>query len=341
MQKKPVAVGILIFILLAVIAAETAVILSQQRVDHQIEVQSKKALGRFLKEGLPSTKEGGTVVLLKNVRFCWSPNICVNTDNLSANVIPLDDQFPVFDDLKSFIVNVHNADVMISPKTLEGMFNESVFNYPGSNLRNLTVGIDQNHVTLKGSLKYLLWIPFEMDTDLHVDQKTNTLTITVQTLHIFGFIPATGLLHIKPFELEKLLTLPENRYLTVHQNEIMVKPFGLFPPPRISGEMSDIVVTSKMLLLRFKGNPIEFSGIPMAGAKNYIYVSGGTAQFGPIRMLSTRIQVIDKNPGDLFRFSLLNYWHYVPLSQIKIQPDGAVILTMPDHEISEKANESQ
>ena len=31
--------------------------------------------------------------------------------------------------------------------------------------------------------------------------------------------------------LEHLISLPPNKSMMVHDNEIMIKPFGLFPPP--------------------------------------------------------------------------------------------------------------
>jgi hypothetical protein len=174
------------------------------------------------------------------------------------------------------------------------MFNESVFNYPGSNLRNLTVSIQKaegaNHIKLAGSLKYFLWIPFEMDTNLRVDRKTNTLVISVNTLEVFGFIPATWLIELKPFNLDKLLTLPPNRHLTVHQNLMMVKPFGLFPPPRIDGQMSAIAVMPSLIQLQFSGNNPAFANLAETGASNFIYLEGGNAQFGRIRMLDTQVQ---------------------------------------------------
>jgi len=334
-DSKSVLMGIILFVLFGTIAIETVMLLVQEDVHRKIEAQSEQALGRFLKQGHPLSAIGRTILLLKNVRFCWSEKVCVNTERMTAGVIPVSGQEVNFDDINRFIVNVQNADVLISPTTMEGMFNESIFNYPGSKLRNLRVEIiqagRQNHIKLSGSLKYLLWIPFEMDTDMHVDHKTNTLVISVNTLHVFGFIPATWMIELKPFRLEKLLTLPPNRYLTIHQNVMMVKPFGLFPPPRIDGQMSGIEVTPNMIMLHFRGNDMGFPKLPIPGAQNYIYLVGGTTQFGPFKMLGTQVQVIDQNPGNLFRFSLMNYWHYVLLSRMQIQQNNAMVLWMPDH----------
>mgnify|MGYP006920609484 CR=1 FL=1 len=317
-----------------IIIFETLIILEQRRVAAQVELQAQQAYGRFMKQGKTASITGGSNILLKNVQYCWSKETCIITDHLSATAIPLNSGNNVlFDDLKSFIVEVHNGMVRISPRTLQGMFNESVFNYPNSTLRDLTVNIQkagqENRITLAGSLKYFLWIPFEMDTNLKVDQASNTLVISVFKLTVFGFIPATWLIELKPFNLEKLLTLPQNRYLTVHQNLMMVKPFGLFPPPRINGKMSNITVLPQMIQLSFTGKEPTMTD---ANSNYSILVQNGNTQFGSIRIMDPNVKVRDLNPKDAFRFSLLNYLNYLPLSQIKLGSDSSVSLAMPDND---------
>lgn len=323
---------IVIGLLLVIIAFETFIILEQRRVTQQVEAQSAKAYGRFLQQGKAPAGSAGSNILLRNVQYCWSSAICIDTERLSATAVSLSGGNDiVFDDIKSFIVKVHNGRVRISPQTLQGMFNESVFNYPGSNLRNLTVTIreagQENRVKLAGSLKYFLWIPFEMDTNLKVDQSTNTLVISVYKLKVFGFIPATWLIELRPFNLQKLLTLPQNRYLTVRENLMMVKPFGLFPPPRIDGKMAGITVMPRLIELRFAGSE---PAIASGAAANSISLKNGNAQFGRIRLLGADVEVNDRNPGDRFRFSLLNYLSYLPQSHVKLQKNGGVTLQMPD-----------
>lgn len=333
-RKRWIALSI---VLLLIIAIETGIIIAQGQANRRIEAQSAQALGKFLKSGEQASSGIGSDLLLRNVRFCWSKQICVNTNQLTAQAVPLDGKSAVnFDDLSGFMVNVRNATVQISPRTLQGMFNESVFNYPGSNLRDLSVGIEQageqNRVKLAGSLKYLfLWIPFEMDTNLSVDPKSNTLVIAVNTLEVFGVIPATWLIEFKPFNLEKLLTLPPNKHMIIRRNLMMVKPFGLFPPPRVNGKISDISVTPKLISLSFAGTNHNFQPMPDASAKNYIYLENGSTRFGRLGMINTQIQVIDQNPGNLFQFSLLNYQDYLPESKVQLQPNGSVKLTMADH----------
>src|SRR5437588_218427 len=81
-------------------------------------------------------------------------------------------------------------------------FNESVFNYPDSKLRDMKVALAQEDqkwgVRLTGSVKMVVWIPFTMFTLLHVDRQTNTLVIHVNRLQVLGALPATSLIRWKP-----------------------------------------------------------------------------------------------------------------------------------------------
>lgn len=326
----------IIVLLLIVIGIESSLLYSQMRVNQQINAVSEKYLERFEKNARSAPSDQvGTDLLFKNVEFIWSNRIFVKTPDLTATLEPLKAGAAInFDLPQTFLAHIHQGDVYIRPDVLEGMFNESVFNYPNSKLRDLKVSImpqsGKDFVDLKGSLNFIFWIPFEMLTDLSIDHSTNTLVISVHNLKIFGFIPITPLIKFDPFHLEKMLTVPENKYLTVHANNIYVKPFGLFPPPRVDGKMSEILVTPSLIRLSFRGGEdVRFEGIPFINAPSYIYLQGGTTRFGLMGMVNTRIQVLNKKHQNLFPFALGNYLDKLPQSTIKLNEDNSVTVEMP------------
>jgi hypothetical protein len=108
---------------------------------------------------------------------------------------------------------------------------------------------------------------------------------------------------------------------------MMLKPFGLFPPPRIDGKMSGVIVDDKEIRLAFAGRPIP---APESSAKNYVYLKGGTSQFGNFRMLNTDILILDQDPADPFVFSLVRYAGMIPRSKIDVHDTKSVRVTMPD-----------
>lgn len=207
-----------------------------------------------------------------------------------------------------------------------------LFNYPESNIRELRVSIVNDEqgvptVTLKGKINVLAWIPFAMSTHLSVDTKANTLVLTVEHLKVFGIISVTKLIRWDPFQLDRLISLPPNKSLLVERNRIMVKPFALFPPPRIDGAIASVEVDDNAISMTFAGDAIT---APKASARNYVYLRGGASQFGSFRMADTDLLILDENPANPFVFSLLHYAEMIPRSTFEIPDTKSARITMPD-----------
>jgi hypothetical protein len=325
-------ISAVIALLLCIVIVETLLLYLQLRVGHEIEEQSAQMLKRFLDDEQPEAAEMvGVFLRLQNVRFKWSAKVYIDTSNMAVRAVPVQGNTVNFDDLDSFLLQVQQSEVLIRPEVLEGMFNESVFNYPGSNVRGLEVAIKEHDgayaVSVKGSLKLALWLPFKMRTHLRVDTNTNTLVIDADKVSVLGFLPATDLIKWEPLQLQKLIAMPPNKSLMVDDNRIMVKPFGLFPPPRINGRMASVSVDEKMIRLSFSGEAIA---APKAEAKNYIYLRGGTARFGHFLMVDTNVLVVDQDEADAFVFSLQHYADMLPKSHVALEDTRAASVTMPD-----------
>jgi hypothetical protein len=321
-----------IAILLGVIGVETFILYQQAGANREVELQSARLLDKFLQQDTVSTPGAtGVPIRLANVRFHWSDKVYIETANLAVRATPVDGTVVNFDDLDSFVMAIEESEVRIRTGVLEGMFNESVFNYPGSKLRDLKLSIEDDEgervLRLKGSIRTLLWVPFKMDARLRVDRATNTLVLTGDKVRLLGFLPVTKLLRFEPLQLENMLSLPPNRSLMLDANRMMIKPFGLFPPPRVSGRMAGVTIDADGIRLTFAGEKIA---APRVDARNYVYLKGGASQFGSYRMLRTDILIVDQDPGDPFVFSLKDYAGMVPASRIEVNDTHSARVTMPD-----------
>ena len=321
-----------IALLLAVLAVQSFLLYQERSINQAASAQSAKLLSTFLQGDTVRASGGsGVLIRLQNVRFKWSDRVYIDAGDMAVRAVSMRGNTVDFDDLDSFLLNVQQSVVRIRPEVLEGMLNESVFNYPESKVRNLKVTIKEKDgvqsVHLNGNINVVTWIPFSMDTRLSIDKITNTLVMDVEHLKILGFIHATGLIKWKPLRLDRLLTLPPNKSLMVDGNRMMVKPFGLFPPPRVNGTMSDVAVDRDMVRLTFSGSPVP---APVSPERNYVYLKGGTSQFGHFRMLDTDVLIRDRDQGDRFVFSLIRYAEMIPRSTIDIRDTKSVRVTMPD-----------
>ncbi len=385
-----------IAVVLALVAILEAYLLQQQEIAHRVSTaRSNELLASFLKSDTSAAEAaaGSIHIRLRNVRFKWSPRVWIETGEMALRAVPVHGGVCNFDDLESFRLTLQQSSVDIRPDVLAGMFNESVFNYPGARVRDLSVSIepddddrnridrkndptpgtkqdgkdakhdkdakdarDAKHdrdekdakddqkgkeliangnsegakgpfVVLSGKANMIAWIPFKMYTRLGVDPKTNTMVISIDHLKIFGHLPATKLLHLAPFRLDKIVAIPPNQSLFVNGNEMMVKPFALFPPPRISGQLADVKVFPNFIRIGFAGAPVA---APKSDAKNYVYLSGGVCQFGKFRMEDTDVLIVDAKQSDIFSFSIAHYADMIKKSRIDVRELRSVAVVMPD-----------
>jgi hypothetical protein len=320
-------------LLLVVVAVESFLLYQQWVVTRASKGQSDKLLAAFLKGDTTQTAGGPSVQMrLQNVRFKWSDKVYIDADNIAVRAVPVQGTVVDFDDLTSFNLILQKSVVLIRPDVLAGMFNESVFNYPESRVRDLQVSISKDDegerlVALKGKVEVIGWIPFTMYMKLSVDTRTNTLVMDVDHLKVFGHIPATKMLHLQPLHLHRLIALPPNQSLLVDGNRIMVKPFALFPPPRINGKLASIEVEDNAISITFAGDAIPAPTYP---GRNYVYLRGGMSQFGRFRMADTDMLILDQDPSDPFVFSLLHYAELIPRSTVAIPNTKSARITMPD-----------
>jgi hypothetical protein len=333
LRRHRIALGLgVIGVLLSVVLGETFLLWQANKVLLASKAQSEKLLQTFLKGDTTQVARGGPIhIRLQNVRFKWSDRVYVDAGDMAMQAVPVEGRAVDFDDLDSFLLTLQQSTVLIRPEVLEGMLNESVFNYPNSDLRNLKVKLEPEDegyaVAMTGMVDVVTWIPFSMVAKLSIDRATNTLVMDVDHMKVFGFLPATQFTKMGAFKLQRLITVPPNKSLMIEDDRIMVKPFALFPPPRVTGTMSTVTVDQAGIRLTFAGDPIP---APKSSARNYVYLRGGRAEFGRFCMNDTDILILDQNPATPFGFSLQRYAELIPRSRISIRDTRSVRLTMPD-----------
>jgi hypothetical protein len=319
--------------LLAVVAFEAFLLHRQAGRDALALGRSHAPAASFTEADTARAPLGpGVVVGLRNVRFTWSDKIYVDAGDVALRARPFAGSTVDFDDPASFSLYIQQSVVLIRPAVLAGMFNENIFGYPGSRVRNLKVTVVRNDqgvwaVKLDGTLDVIARVPFTMYTRLSVDPVANTLVIEVDHLTVFGFLPATKFIRWTPMNLARLIDLPANPSVAIRGNRILVKPLGLFPPPRIDGRMSAIEVDDGAIRITFAGDQVTPPG---STAKNFVFLRGGASHFGHFTMTDTNVLIVDQDPSNPFVFSLLHYGALIPRSTVTLPDLQSARIVMPD-----------
>ncbi|MCR9144868.1 MAG: hypothetical protein NXI24_21700 [bacterium] len=283
---------------------------------------------------------GGAFMNLKNVRFFWSDELFVETDALTARAVPLPPHtFVDFDNVNAYRLELRNGQADLALPTLQYILNEVVFSYDGSPLRNLKIaaskeagGTAGRKLIIQGDLSFVLWLGFEMTADLKLDAEKNVLYIDSEGVTALGMPFAGDLLSSIGLDLEALVPVPKDSPLQLEGNRMIVDPYRLFPPPTFRGQLTRVGLESDRLTLLFSdARRIQFPPLPVADSSSGLYIYQGAVKFGKLRMIDTRLQMVDTDPGDRFDFYAKKYHQQLIRSDIRILMDQSVVARVPDY----------
>ncbi|MCX7632141.1 MAG: hypothetical protein N2Z22_02270 [Turneriella sp.] len=278
----------------------------------------------------------GTYMKLSNLHFRLTDEINILVKELTAQAVPKTKNGIVnFDDINSFRIDLLAGEAFVRTSVMEHIFNNYVFNYDGSPLKNMKMEFIEEDgskkLRLTGDMKLVLWIGFEMVGRMFLDREKTLMVIEAERIKSLGNPYTKTLLDAVGLDMEKLMPVPSGRGVTMVGNRIIVEPFTIFPPPQISGFISDMQIHKDGLQLFFSSKTkVDFPPLPVKDVKNYLYLYQGDVKFGKLTMVDTRLQMVDLSQKNDFDFYLKKYT--IPLTQgySKIQPDGSVVAYIPD-----------
>lgn len=325
---------VVIFALINIFAVITIRVVTMQLQKNVLPLELHKQPQKFAKR-----TRRGTFMKLQNLKFRLTDKIDMQVKTLTAEAIPKGNETMVnFDDIHSFAIDILQGEVLLKPHVLETIFNDIVFNFPGSPLKNQKMefvkidGKKERRLKLTGEMKLVFWIPFEMIAKISLDKKKVLMIIEAESIRSLGNPYTKTLLDMVGLDLETLLPIPAGRGLEMKENKIIVQPFEIFPPPQIGGYLTDIQLLENAMFLKFD-NPhkVNFPEMPVPEAKNYLFLYKGDVKFGKLRMIDARLQMIDLNQKDAFDFYLKKYFNALARGYSKIRFDKSVVAYLPDH----------
>ena len=283
------------------------------------------------------TSRKGTYLSLDNVNFRFAEKVPILLKNVNADLIPTGKTNIVnFDDVNSFIISLFKADAYIEATTLEVIFKDYIFNYPDSVLKLETIKFineKENKIFLNGNLKFIIWLEFELIGVISYNKEKQVIQIKAEEIRAVGTSYAKSLLATVGLDLEKLLPIPEGRGITVKSNYIYIKPFAIFPPPKLEGTILSVDVQgSKLHIAIDNGKSIIVPPKPIPNAKNYLFLFKGDMKFGKLFMVDTYLQMVDKDESDVFDFYLEKYFSVLAKAgSATLGQDKSLKVIMPDY----------
>ena len=250
--------------------------------------------------------KGPTDAEMQNVDFRIAEGLVLHIHELHGTMRdrangPLD-----FDDKKSFILRMNDAQVGVDGDTLTTLMNDYVFAYPGAPLRNLHIAIVNGVMTQEGVMHKVIDIPFSMTTEVSVtsDGRLRIHPTKIQICNLNG----KGLMKALGITLQKMLDLKGAKGVTVEKNDLLIEPLGILPPPQIESRLVAATLAGDQLVQTFStGERSADLTPPAANEPNYMYFRGGTLRMGKLFMVQADMEVVDSDPSDRFDFYLDRY----------------------------------
>lgn len=265
-----------------------------------------------------SDQKARVKVQMHNVIYHFSDSVVVHIVTLNGDVVPTgENKLPVFDDKKSFDIEISSGEIAINTESLANVLNSYVFASPTAPLKGISVSIEKGLLRIKGRLHAKGDIPFETDGVLSPtsDGKIRMHSKKIRALHL----PVKGLMDLFNVAIDDFVKTNKIPGVAVDQNDLILDLSQILPPPHIEG---------KVTAIRFEGNTLvqtfgsaDAKSIKYLRLGNYMSYRGNTLRFGKLTMNDTDMVLIDMDPGDPLDFYLDHYKEQLSAGYTKITPD--------------------
>jgi hypothetical protein len=238
---------------------------------------------------------------------------------------------PWFDDPTSFDIALDSAVVSITPQSLTAMLNTYVFNYPGSDIKNLEVKIEGNELVQTGTLDKAINLPFRIKSQVSVTSdgrmRLHPTNVKVAGVGMRRIMKAFGL------ELENMVKVRGGRGVEVDKDDFLISVESLLPPPRIKGRVRSVQVANGVVLQTLVGTTTRTVPrmSPAANVHNYMLYQGRVLRFGKLTMNATDLQIVDGDQTDPFDFFLGKLNEQLMAGSSRNLRDYGLLTTMPDY----------
>jgi hypothetical protein len=264
---------------------------------------------------------------MRNVRFHAAPDVILQVTHLRGRLISRRPGPPVFDDQKSFYIDVDGAELSLDAASVTALVNH-VFAYEHSPLSDLEVKLQDGRLQQKGKLKKGVQIPFAVEAD--VNASGGEVRLHPIKVRAAG-VPTAKLMDVFGIELDDLIRVRAGRGVAIRDNDLFLAPSQMLPAPQVRGRVSAARVAGDQLSLVL-GSSSEAKEAPSSTSRNYIWFRGGRIRFGRLTMSDADLQLIDADPRDPFDFYAERYNDQLVAGYSRNTPSGALRTYMPDYD---------
>lgn len=272
-------------------------------------------------------------ILIRDTRLRVTPSSVLRIEELLGELERLQEAPAYFDEPPSFAIRVERARASLTGEALANLLNEHVFAYEGAPLSDLSVEIRDGRLHQEGTLEKAVPVSFSMTARVEVTGEGD-LRLVPEEMKAAG-VPVESLLDLLGVELAQLLDTEEARGVTLVEDDLILDPERLLPPPALRGRVESVSLDGDLLrlaLVRSEGEPIPADGLDPAepDAPHFLFFQGGEVRFDKLTMRDTDLQLVDADPDDPFDFYLDRLQDQLVAGTSHTLPDEGLLVRLPD-----------
>lgn len=274
---------------------------------------------------------GGTVQAeMKGVNLRIDPSTVMEVRWLRGELLPTSHgEPPWFDEPSSFQVKIDEGEIALSPASMSALMNNYVFNYPKAPVSDIKIEIHEGRLRQSATLNKAVKVHATIEGELSVTPEGDIRLHPVKIKA--GDLPVKGLLNVLDIELSEMIDTAKERGVRLDENDFILDPERLSPPPRIVGRVTAVRLEGDRIVQTFGGGskkgPLKPS---FPAADHYMFYSGGELSFGKLTMHGADLQIIDADARDPLHFFLARYNDQLVAGYSRNMPDKGLVVFMPD-----------
>jgi hypothetical protein len=205
---------------------------------------------------------------------------------------------PVFDDTKSFDIQVSSAQVFVTVDSMAHVLNDYVLTRKDAPIKQIRIQTKGNSLIVKGQKGTM---PFEATATLSVTPEGEIMLHTekVRVVHL----PVKGLMDFLGLEMADMINTKKIDGIRADGDNLILNTERVLPPPHIQGRISSVKVQGNNIVetIGTPGKPVPHMG------GNYMAYRGGSITFGKLTMTDADLTLIDMDARDPFDFYFQRY----------------------------------
>jgi hypothetical protein len=269
---------------------------------------------------------------MRNVDLHMSGGIVLHVRRLRGRFRPVrGSEAPFLDDNDSYDLEIDRADLSMSMASLNVLMNTRVLGQERSNIKKVKVKAgDRGRLEQKGVMHKLVDLPFKTKSELDATPD-GKIRVHTKSVKVLGFLPVKPIMKLFSIEMDDLVKVKPGHGARVKDNDFILDPGGMLPPPRMRGRLRRVWVEGDQVVQVFGAGPYT-PLTPAPIGRNHIYWRGGALRFGKLSMDGTDLELIDLDPDDPFDFSV-DHWDDMLVGGFsKNMPNQGLKTYMPDYD---------